>query len=213
MKVQELMTADVLTVKRSTTLREAAALLVEKRVSGVPVVDDAGKVIGVLSEADVLAKAGGPGAEGGFLAWLFDMEPDTAKVTASTVGEAMSTPPVTIGPARRVHEAARLMLDEQVNRLPVVKDDILVGIVTRADIVRAFARSDTEIAAEIRDEVLQRTFWVQPGQVTVTVADGRVDIAGEVETDADAEMLPVFVSRVPGVVSVHADLRARTAVA
>jgi len=102
------------------------------------------------------------------------------------------------------------MIDEGVNRLPVVDDGALVGIITRADIVRAFTRSDAELASEILDDILRRTFWAEPGSVTVTVTDGRVALAGQVETEADAEMLPLFVSRVPGVVAVDADLRART---
>jgi CBS domain-containing protein len=131
-------------------------------------------------------------------------------VTAKTAGEAMSAPALTIGSGKAVHEAARLMIDEGVNRLPVVDDGALVGIITRADIVRAFTRSDAELASEILDDILRRTFWAEPGSVTVTVTDGRVALAGQVETEADAEMLPLFVSRVPGVVAVDADLRART---
>ena len=135
------------------------------------------------------------------------------KVAARTAGEAMSSPPLTIGPSRPVHEAARKLISEGVNRLPVVEDGKLVGILTRADIVRAFSRDDSELAVEIRDDILRRTFWVEPGSVAVTVVDGRVTLKGEVETDADTEMLPIFVSRVPGVVSVHAELHARSRVA
>ncbi len=211
MKVRELMTKDVVSVRQDTSLREAAAMLVEHRVSGLPVVRGT-EVVGVLSEADVVARTSG-GTTGGLLSWLFEPEIAERKVSAQTVGEAMSAPAVTIAATRPVHEAARRMITEGVNRLPVFEDGKLVGILTRADIVRAFARSDDELAREIRDEILRRTFWVEPGQVEVTVADGRVTLEGEVETETDAELLPIFVSRVPGVVGVHSELRAKVHVA
>lgn len=214
MKVRELMTEKVVSVGPETTLRDAAALLVEHNVSGLPVVVDGG-VVGILSEADIVAKAsGGSSDEGsGLLAWLFEPDIREVKVSARTVGEAMTSPAVTIAATRPVHEAARKMIAEGVNRLPVVEDGKLVGILTRADIVRAFTRPDTELAREIRDEILHRTFWVEPGTVAVTVDDGRVTLEGVVETEADTEMLPIFVSRVPGVVAVTADLRPRSRVA
>lgn len=213
MKVRELMTANVVSVKPEVSLRDAASVLIEHGVSGVPVVNEDGDVIGVLSEADVVMKASGGTGRGGLLAWLFDPEVGGEKISAQTTGQAMSSPAVTITPNRTVHEAARLMIGEEVNRLPVVEDTKLVGILTRADIVRAFTRSDGELASEIRDDILRKTFWAEPGSITVTVVDGRVTLVGEVETEADMEMLPLFVSRVPGVVSVNADLRARSRVA
>jgi CBS domain-containing protein len=213
MKVRELMTDDVVSVNPEASLREAARALAEHRVSGLPVVTKAGEVVGVLSEADIVAKASGGTGSAGLLSWLFDPEIGEDKAAASTAGEAMSSPAVTIAPTRPIHEAARRMISDGVNRLPVVEDGKLVGILTRADIVRAFARGDAELAAEIRDDILRRTFWVEPGSVTVTVVDGRVTLKGEVETEADVEMLPIFVSRVPGVISVHPELRARSRVA
>jgi CBS domain-containing protein len=206
------MTKDVVSVKPDASLREAAALLVKHRVSGLPVVRGS-EVVGVLSEADIVAKAAGGGEHAGLLSWIFDPEPRQQKLDARTAGEAMSAPPITIAATRPVHEAARKMISEGVNRLPVVEDGKLVGILTRADIVRAFTRDDGELAAEIRDDILRRTFWVEPGRVAVTVVDGRVTLRGEVDTEADTEMLPIFVSRVPGVVAVQAELRARTHVA
>lgn len=213
MKVCDLMTKDVVSVKPTMTLREAAALLVEKRISGMPVVGDDDEVVGVLSEADVLVKAGGSVSRNRLLGWL--LEPDFGdedKIRAQTVGEAMSAPALTIASHRPVHEAARLMVAEGVNRLPVLEDGKLVGILTRADVVRAFTRSDAEITEEIRSDILRRTFWLEPGRVSVVVVDGNVSLEGEVETAADEEVLPALVARVPGVVSVHAELRSRVAV-
>lgn len=212
MKICDLMTEGVVSVKPTTTLREAAALLVEKRISGMPVVNDENEVVGVVSEADILVKAGGRPSRRRVLGWL--LEPDFGiedKIRAETVGEAMSAPALTIASHRPVHEAARLMVAESVNRLPVVQDGKLVGIITRADIVRAFTRSDAEIAEEIEIEILRRTFWLEPGRVSILVVDGNVSIDGEMETAADCDVLPALVARVPGVVSVHADLRSRVA--
>lgn len=214
MRVADLMTTDVVTVTPETPLRDAAALLAEKKISGLPVVDARGRVVGVLSEADIVAKAGGPARERRLLGWLLESDVDLAdKIAARTVGDAMSAPAVTIDAERRIHEAAKVMAAEGINRLPVVDGERLVGIITRADVVRAFARSDREIAEEIEEEILRRTLWLEPGSVTVTVENGTVTLEGEVESDADAELLPVFVSRVPGVVSVQANIHARTTTA
>lgn len=213
MKVSDLMTKDVAFVKPTRTLREAAALLVEKRISGMPVVNDENEVVGVVSEADILVKTGGSSSRNRLLGWL--LEPDFGdedKIRAETVGEAMSAPAITVTSHRPVHEAARLMVGEGVNRLPVVEDGKLIGIITRADIVRAFSRSDAEIADEIRSDILRRTFWLEPGRVSVTVVDGAVTLEGEVETAADEEVLPALVARVPGVVAVHAELHSRVPV-
>ena len=210
MKVRDLMSVEVLTTTPEAPLKEAAALLAERRISGVPVVDGNGAVVGVLSEADILVKTGGALPRSGLLGWLLEPDFDLQdKIGARTVGEAMSAPAVTITPGRQVHDAAALMIAESVNRLPVVEDGALVGILTRADVVRAFTRTDAEIADEIREEILRRTLWLEPGAVSMDVVEGAVQIEGEVETEADAELLPVFVARVPGVVSVRANVRAR----
>jgi len=204
------MTKDVVSASPEMSLREAASLLADKRISGLPVLNEAGEVVGVLSEADILVKAGGSVHRNRMLAWL--LEPNVGvddKIRAETVAEAMSAPAVTVAPHRPVYEAARLMVSENVNRLPVVEDGKLIGILTRADVVRAFTRTDAEIAEEINSEIVRRTFWLEPGRIATTVTDGHVVIEGEVETEADAEVLPALVARVPGVVAVEADLHPR----
>jgi len=207
------MTEGVVSVKPDASLREAASVLVAHRVSGLPVVDEAGEVVGVLSETDIVMKASGGTEHNGYLSWFFNSDVSGEKVAAETVGQAMSSPALTITPDRTVHDAARIMIDERVNRLPVVRGGKLVGILTRSDIVRAFTRTDAELASEIEDDILRRTFWAEPGSVAIVVSDGRVTLTGEVETEADREMLPLFVSRVPGVLAVSTDLRARAHVA
>jgi len=210
MKIRDLMTTEVVTVTPNTSLKDVAALLVDRRISGLPVVDDEQHVLGIVSEADILVREGAEGRREGLLGWLF--EPDLGierKLTATTAGDAMSTPAITVGPSVPVHTAANRMVAAGINRLPVVDDGRLIGIVTRADLVRAFARNDIEIAEEITSEVLKRTLWLEPGSVTVTVTDGAVELSGHVDTETDAELLPLFVQRVPGVVSVRATLDVR----
>ena len=95
------------------------------------------------------------------------------------------------------------MVDKGINRLPVVDyEEHLLGIVTRSDLVRAFVRPDTDLAEEIRQDVLCRRLWLDPDSVKVEVDRGRVRLTGLVETQTDAELIPIFVRRVPGVVSV-----------
>jgi CBS domain-containing protein len=200
-KVRDVLSADVIVVAPEAPLKEVAELLFQHRISGVPVTDRDGKVLGVVSEADFVRKEASSDAgrkrarEGPVL-------------EARTAGEAMTSPAITVGPECDVYEAARLMTDRRVNRLPVTDaEGKLVGIVTRADLVRAFVRSDDEIERELREEVVLRTLWIDPEDVWISVDAGEVRLAGKLGTKADAELLEYFASRVPGVVSVHSTLR------
>jgi CBS domain-containing protein len=207
MRIEEVMTRAVRTVAPETSLKEAAEILAELRISGLPVVE-AGKVVGVLSEADILSKERGEAPfRGGLLGLVFENGHGRAKLLAKTVGEAMTSPAITIGPQRPVPEAAAVMIDKKINRLPVVDDEgTLVGLVSRADLVRAFVRPDDEIAREIREDVVLHTLWIAPEQLDVKVENGAVMLAGQVETKDDAELLPEFVRRVPGVIEVQSSL-------
>ena len=212
MKVRDVMTKDVITLEPRTSLKDAARLLVEHGISGLPVVVE-GVVVGVLSEGDLLFKERGPGDRRiGVLGRLLDnygMDGEL-KLEARDVGDAMTIPPVTIGPYRAVRAAAALMLDKQVNRLPVVDGGKLVGILTRADLVRAFARADDEIKHEIEHDVLSTALWLDAADVAVAVDDGEVTLVGQVERRMDAEVAVDLVERVPGVVSVDSRLTWRT---
>jgi CBS domain-containing protein len=209
MKIAEVMSSDVVTVRTDRSLKEVAEILAEKRISGLPVVDDDGYVVGVVSEADILFKERGPAARRGVFAWLLDrygME-GQLKLEATIAGEAMTAPPIVIGPQRPVAEAAHIMLDRRVNRLPVVDKGKLVGIVTRSDLVRAFARPDAVIEREIREDVLGRTLWLRdPQAIKVYVENGVVKLAGTVDNESDAELVEVFAGKVPGVVEVDSSL-------
>ena len=214
MNVKDVMTSDVVTVRPEASLKDVAAILTERRISGVPVVDEAGKVAGVVSEGDILFKERGPSERTGVLAWFadpYDVE-EQLKLAARTAAEAMTAPAKTIAPWRLVSSAAAEMLDEGVNRLPVVDEEgRLVGIVTRADLVRAFVRPDAEIAREIREKVLERALLLETAEtVTVVVDGGKVTLDGFVELRADAELIPALVARLPGVVEVESSVHWRT---
>lgn len=200
MRVQDVMTADVATVRRETALKDAARALAERRISGMPVVDDAQAVVGVLSEADVLGKERTDSTE--------DKSVEARReLDARTVGDAMSSPAITVEPHWPLASVAEQMVERGVNRLPVVQNGRLVGIVTRADLVRAFARSDDEIAGEIRELVaLQQELWRDDRPIDVSIAAGEVTLDGEVRRRDEADILPKMARTVPGVVSVQSRL-------
>lgn len=209
MKVADLMTTDVVTATPDTALKIAARELAARGVSGMPVVDDSGHVIGVLSEADVLAKEVDGRRTGNALLRLLEGPPVDDRFDALTVGEAMTAPAIVIRPERPVTEAATVLLNEGINRLPVVGDEgALLGIVTRADLVRAFARDDAAIHEEIV-RTAREDLWIDPARLVVVVEDGLVTLDGELDHDADVRMLATFARRVPGVVEVTSTLRTR----
>jgi CBS domain-containing protein len=200
------MTTDVATVAPETDLRAVAGLLVQRRISGVPVVAD-GRVLGVVSERDILFKERpSTGLSRGVLAWLMDEGDLMLKIEASNAHEAMTGPAVTIGPDRSVSDAAALMLNEGVSRLPVVQGTELLGIVTRHDLMRAFARADEEIWQEIESDPLIRSYWRRPGDYDIAVEGGRVTLSGKVGSKEQAKAIEAFVDRVPGVVAMTSRL-------
>lgn len=216
------MSRNVVTVTPDTSLKEVARLLARRRIAGVPVCAAGGQVVGVVSEADILWKELGlrPSA-GGLIDWILEsFDREAERVAARTAGEAMTSPAVTIAPNATIRQAASSMIDHHINRLPVVSDGRLVGIVARSDLVRAFKRSDEEIECEISADVLLHTLWVDPESVSVVVIEGDVTVAGEVENRTTAELIEAYIRRVPGVVTVHSkltwqvdDLARRTALA
>lgn len=211
MRIADVMTKNPVTVGPEALLKDVARLLDEHGISGVPVVGVEGELLGVVSEADILSKeAGGDLGARGRLGWLFGSAADVearAKLAARTAGESMSAPAITARPEQSVAEAARTMIEIGVNRLPVVdRDGSVVGIVTRADLVRAFTRPDEEIRREVEEDVILGSLWTSPGRVSVAVENGEVTVEGRLETRLDAELLPRLVERVPGVVSVVANL-------
>src|SRR5690242_11438085 len=159
--VQEIKTTRVIWVKKDATFREMAVALREHRVSAFPVVDDDHKVIGVVSEADMLAKEA-LDDEPGVLAGILHRR-DQAKARGVTAGDLMTTAVVAVRPNDTVEHAARLMYDRRVKRLPVTDENgRLAGIVSRADVLSVFDRTDKDIHREITEDVILGEFLADP---------------------------------------------------
>jgi len=207
--VQTVMTRDLVTVGPGTPFKDIAELLAEHRVSAVPVVDDDGRAIGVVSEADLLAKA----------EYQDQNEPPSRfagprrrheweKAQAFTAAELMSPSPMSIGQDTPLPRAARELAGAGVRRLLVVDDDgRLVGIVSRRDLLRPYVRSDEEILADVRTDVLERALWLRPTDVAVTVDNGVVTLAGTIERRSEAEIAARLTHALPGVVAVENNLQ------
>jgi CBS domain-containing protein len=201
--VKDVMSTHVIAVRRNAPFKEIAARLREQRVSAFPVVDDADKVIGVVSEADLLAKeAWGDAMPGTFAGVVRQRE--QAKADAVTAADLMTSPAITIGPDEPVSEAARLMYLRRVKRLPVISEaGRLVGIVTRSDVLSVFSKADEEIRREITDGVILDGVRTDPARFTVTVKDGIATIEGNPETAAVGRDIIETARHVEGVVAIR----------
>jgi CBS domain-containing protein len=200
--VQEIMTARVIWVSKDATFREMAVALREHRVSAFPVVDDDHKVIGVVSEADMLAKEA-LGDEPGVLAGILHRR-DQAKARGVTAGDLMTATVVAVRPDDTVEHAAKLMYDRRVKRLPVTDaDGRLVGIISRADVLSVFDRTDEAIRKEITEGVLLSEFLTDPLIFSVTVKDGIVTLSGRPETNETGHEIVRRVRHLQGVVAVR----------
>ncbi len=193
MNVVDLMTTEVIAVSRDTGLREAARLMFRNRVSGLPITEPDGTLIGIITEADFLR--------------LEVERQEGARDQVVTVGEVMSIGVVTIRPEMEIYEAAKIMAVQEVKRLPVVDDDNrLLGVISRADIVSIFTRPDDVIEDEIREDLLRRVLFIDPDELGVSVSNGVVALSGEVGTRAEASMLEELTNRLDGVFGVETKL-------
>jgi len=200
--VQDVMTTDVVAVTQDASFKDIATMLGRHRVSAFPVVDDQGKVIGVVSEADLLPKealVAGAGLPPGRLSVMLHHK-EFSKAGGVTAADVMTRPAITVTADEPVTNAARLMYSCKVKRLPVVDPDgHLVGIVSRADVLRVYARPDEEILADVRQAVILD----DPARFTVTVTGGVVTITGHPETAESGHGIVSGIWHVEGVVSVR----------
>jgi CBS-domain-containing membrane protein len=196
-RVRDVMTQEVVTVDEHASFKEVARLLTERRVSALPVLDGEGRVVGVVSEADLMPKEEFPeGPPGGRLFQGRRRREIRAKAAGDTAAELMTSPAVTIGLDAGVAEAARLLHRHGIKRLPVVDPaGPLLGIVSRADLLKVFLRADADIAREVRQQVLRRAMWIDPDTVAVEVRDGVVALTGQLERRS---LIPITVNLVRG---------------
>ncbi|MFE2582830.1 CBS domain-containing protein [Streptomyces sp. NPDC059378] len=208
--VNDLMTTPVVRARQDTGFKEIAKLLAEHDITAVPVVDDDEHAVGMVSEADLLCKEAAQLDPAGLLPVLRPGPADRTKAEATTAQGLMNSPAVTARPQWTVVEAAQVMERHHVKRLPVVDEaDRLVGLVSRADLLRVFLRGDSAIREEISGEVLLRTLGIAPGAATVRVVDGRVSLTGTVERKSLVPVVVRLCQGVDGVVDVSAELHHR----
>jgi CBS domain-containing protein len=220
MMARDVMVSPVVTVKPSASVKEVAKLLFERRISAVPVVDDQGKVVGIVSEGDLIHRTEA-GTERQRSWWLLGLTGEETlaaeyvKAHARKVADVMTSPVTTATPDTPLHEVATLMEGNAIKRVPILKDGQLVGIVSRANLVRAVAsarESPLEIPlsdANIRDKLLahlQEQAWGRPWLLNVLVNDGIVDLWGVARSDAERTAIRVAAESIQGVRAVNDNL-------
>ncbi|GGI94502.1 CBS domain-containing protein [Streptomyces brasiliensis] len=204
--VNDVMTRTVVALHTGAAFKDIVRTMRKWHVSALPVLDEAGRVVGVVSEADLLHKEevhdGAPDR-----ATPRRGSTDVAKAAAATAGDLMTAPPVTVHAGTPLARAARAMARARVKRLPVVgRDGALVGIVSRSDLLKVFLRDDGDIAEEIRREVVPHLFAAPVEPILVEVSDGVVTLTGRIR---DTSLVPVavrLIRAVEGVVDVDCAL-------
>ncbi len=203
--VREVMTRDVVAVHEDADFKAMVTAMRSRHVSAFPVIDTSGRVIGVVSEADLLLKEA-TSAPGEGAVWLPRLR-ERSKAAGTCAAEVMTRPAVTIHEDAPVGQAARLMRSRQVKRLPVVDDDgQLLGIVTRTDLLAVFERPDDEIRDEVVKEVIGGKFGLDPELVEVIVRYGVVTLAGTLPSGTDAFRVLGTIKHLEGVVGVRSRL-------
>jgi CBS-domain-containing membrane protein len=209
-RVREVMTEKVVTITPNTDFKSIARLLEHHRVNLLPVIDDEHRVVGVVTEADLLSKVEWQGKRPGRIErWLL-LDDELRKAEGTLASQIMTRDLETTRPETSVNHAAQQMMVSHVKALPVVDENQrLVGIVSRADLLRSFIREDAAIHREVIDEVLRGALSIDPATVSVVVKDGAVFLKGEVESVSLRDMITAMAGAAPGVVSVFSTIDAR----
>jgi CBS domain-containing protein len=204
--VKDVMTAQVVSVKQNAPFIAIAAALRQYRVSAFPVLNEAGEVIGVVSESDLLAKLALGGGEDGMPGMITGLlyQQQSGKARAVTAAELMTSPAVTVSADDTVEHAAQLMYLRKVKRVPVVDPaGHLAGIVSRTDVLAVYDRPDAAIGEDIRRGILMFESPASPGTFDVSVTDGLVTLTGTPQTVRQGHDIARRVRHAQGVVAVR----------
>lgn len=216
MRAKDVMTTEPITVGPQATVGEIAELLLRRRISGVPVVDSSGRVLGVVSEDDLMHReeTGGPRRRSRWLAWFSNRQAvEFVKTHGRIAQDVMSAPAIMIDEEASLADIAGLLEERRIKRVPVLRDGKLVGIVSRADLLRGFAaaKSAPASAAPTDDRTLRadilaamkRESWPMAAAVNVVVSDGVAHLWGLLDAEEDPRALCLLVENVPGVKAVE----------
>ena len=207
MRVEDVMTADVVTVGPETSVHKAARLMTDHGISGLPVVDADGRLIGIVSEGDLIAGVATPRTRRWWQRFLEDpaaLAREYQKAVATTVGDVMTVAVVSVSPDLPIEAAARILYDRGLRRVPVVRGTRLVGILARGDVVKAVAAApaykmwapDDEIVRLMRERIKAEP-WTSAG-IIVDAHDGVIDLWGTVASEAERTALETMARGIPG---------------
>lgn len=216
MKARDVMASPVITMKPTSTVNEAAQIFVERHISGAPVVDDTGAMVGIVSEGDLLhrSEAGTQRRRSWWLHLLTRKETlaaDYIKEHARSVGDVMTRRVISASPDTPLREIARLLEKNRIKRVPIVENGRVVGIVSRANLIQALAvapesqppaTSDSAISDQLIAR-LQNQPWGKTGLVNITVANGVVGLWGLVDSDVERRAVRVAAEAIPGVTGIE----------
>ena len=212
MQARDVMVSPVITASKTATVREIAKLLLEKRISAVPVVDDAGKLVGILTESDLMRRVEA-GTEHPYSWWVHFLAGDATvaadyvKSHAAKIEDVMTSDVVTAAPETPLHEIATLLEEHQIRRVPIVdKAGNLVGIVSRANLIQIVASARPKLEVTLSDftirqkllSELKKQSWAHTHNLGVTVTNGVVDLWGYAQSDDERRAIRVAQKTFPG---------------
>jgi CBS domain-containing protein len=217
MQARDVMVSPVITARKSATVREVAKILLEKRISAVPVVDNVGKLVGIITEGDLMRRAEA-GTEHPYSWWVHFLAGDATvaadyvKSHAAKVEDVMTSNVVTATSETPLHEVASLLEEHQIKRVPIVdKAGNLVGIVSRANLIQVVASARPKLEMTLPDSAirqkllgeLKRQCWAHTHNLSITVTNGVVDLWGYAQSNEERAAIRVAAEGTPGVIAVN----------